>query len=293
MRKVLLLLACLLGMACVKAADQPFIRIGTKSTDLIYKVGDNGRLYQCYLGKKLTHPADWEHLPLGTEAYLTHGMEDYFEPALRVLHNDGNPSLLLKYVSHEAKEVSPGVSETVISLKDEQYPVLVKLHFVTYHEENLLKTFTEISHEEKKPVTLYRYASSMLHMDRGAYYLTEFSGDWASETHMQEQRLAFGKKVLDTKLGARANMFCSPFFLLSLDGKAQENAGEVLVGTLGWTGNFRFTFEVDNGGALRLLAGINPYASEYELSRGEVFRTPDFYFTYVVEQLGGHLLRLR
>ena len=286
MRKVLLLLACLLGMACVKAADQPFIRIGTKSTDLIYKVGDNGRLYQCYLGKKLTHPADWEHLPLGTEAYLTHGMEDYFEPALRVLHNDGNPSLLLKYVSHEAKEVSPGVSETVISLKDEQYPVLVKLHFVTYQEENLLKTFTEISHEEKKPVTLYRYASSMLHMDRGAYYLTEFSGDWASETHMQEQRLAFGKKVLDTKLGARANMFCSPFFLLSLDGKAQENAGEVLVGTLGWTGNFRFTFEVDNGGALRLLAGINPYASEYELSRGEVFRTPDFYFTYSTEGTG-------
>ena len=279
MRKVLLLLACLLGIACVKAADQPFIRIGTKSTDLIYKVGDNGRLYQCYLGKKLTHPADWEHLPLGTEAYLTHGMEDYFEPALRVLHNDGNPSLLLKYVSHEAKEVSPGVSETVITLKDEQYPVQVKLHFVAYQEENLLKTFTEISHEEKKPVTLYRYASSMLHMDRGAYYLTEFSGDWASETHMQEQRLAFGKKVLDTKLGARANMFCSPFFLLSLDGKAQENAGEVLVGTLGWTGNFRFTFEVDNGGALRLLAGINPYASEYELPRGEVFRTPDFYFT--------------
>lgn len=286
MRKVLLLLACLLGVSCLKAAEGPFIRIGTKDTDLIYKVGDDGRLYQCYLGKRLAREADWNHLPLAAEAYVTHGMEDYFEPALRVLHNDGNPSLLLKYVSHETQEPAPGVSETVILLEDEQYPVQVKLHYVAYREENLLKTFTEISHEEKKPVTLYRYASSMLHLDRAAYYLTEFSGDWASETHIQEQRLAFGKKVLDTKLGARANMFCSPFFLLSLDGEARETAGEVLVGTLGWTGNFRFTFEVDNTGALRLLAGINPYASEYELPRGEVFRTPDFYFTYSTEGTG-------
>lgn len=286
MRKVVLLLACLLGMSLTKAADKPFIRIGTENTDLIYKVGENGRLYQCYLGKKLTHEADWAHLPLGQEAYLTHGMEDYFEPAIRVLHNDGNPSLLLKYVSHEAKELSPGVDETVITLADEQYPVQVKLHYVAYRAENLVKTFTEISHAEKKPVTLYQYASSMLHLDRGAYYLTEFSGDWASETHMQEQKLAFGKKVIDTKLGARATMFCSPFFLLSLDGKVQENAGDVLVGTLGWTGNFRFTFEVDNGGALRVIAGINSYASEYELKSGEVFRTPDFYFTYSTEGTG-------
>ena len=41
-------------------------------------------------------------------------------------------------------------------------------------------------------------------------------------------------------------MFCSPFFLLALDRKAEENAGDVLFGTIGWTGNYRFTFEVDN-----------------------------------------------
>jgi alpha-galactosidase len=89
-----------------------------------------------------------------------------------------------------------------------------------------------------------------------------------------------GKKVLDTKLGARANMFIPPFFQLSLDQLATENCGEVLVGTLGWTGNFRFTFEVDNKNELRIISGINPYASEYYLPAGVVFRTPDFYFTY-------------
>ena len=96
----------------------------------------------------------------------------------------------------------------------------------------------------------------MLHLNRANYFLTEFSGDWASEAHVKEQPLEFGKKTIDTKLGARANMFCSPFFQLALDGKSEENQGEVLVGTLGWTGNFSFVFEVDNKNELLSLIHI-------------------------------------
>lgn len=41
----------------------------------------------------------------------------------------------------------------------------------------------------------------------------------------------------------------------------------------------RFTFEVDNEGNLRIISGINPYASPYELKPGEIFKTPEFIFT--------------
>lgn len=280
-------LICFLCISCaLKAADKPVITISTDAVNLIYKVADNGRLYQSYLGKRLNHTSDIAFLPMGTEAYITNGMEDYFEPAIHILHNDGNPSLLLKYVSHSVKQVSPGVEETVITLQDDKYPVTVVMHFVAYSKENLIKTYTEISHKEKKPVVLYKYASSMLHLNRDSYLLTEFSGDWASEAHMKDVPLEFGKKVLDTKLGSRADMFCSPFFQLSLDGKAGENCGDVIVGTLGWTGNFSFVFEVDNKNELRIVSGINPYASEYSLKPNEIFRTPDFYFTYSFDGKG-------
>ena len=82
------------GVVSVCGAPNEFIRIGTNSTDLIFKVGKNGRLYQSYLGQKLQNESEFGYLKQGREAYLTHGMEDYFEPAIRVLHNDGNPSLL-------------------------------------------------------------------------------------------------------------------------------------------------------------------------------------------------------
>ena len=107
MKVRILFLICFLSITCLlNAADKPVIQIHTDNSSLIFRVADNGRLYQSYLGKKLNHEADISHLPQGTEAYITHGMEDYFEPAIHILHNDGNPSLLLKYVSHEPKAVS-------------------------------------------------------------------------------------------------------------------------------------------------------------------------------------------
>ena len=281
MKKTLLLIISLCFLPyMLLAAGKANIKVDTDVLSLVFTVGDNGRLYQSYIGKRLHTQTDLSQLPLGTEAYITHGMEDYFEPAIHLVHNDFNSSLLLKYQSHETLKKEEGVEETVITLQDDKYPVTVKLHYVSYAHENLIKTFTEISHQEKKPVELQKYASSMLHLNRAHYYLTEFSGDWAEEVRPSTQPLYFGKKVIDTKLGSRADMFVSPFFQLALDKEATETAGEVLLGTIGWTGNFQFTFEVNQLGGLRIISGINPYASAYSLNPGEVFRTPDFYFTY-------------
>jgi len=270
----------------IHASGQNVIQVSTDHISLLYRVGNDGRLYQIYLGQNLKYSSDFSYLPDLGEAYITNGMEDYFDPAIRVLHSDGNPSLLLKYMSHETKQIQPDVTETTISLQDDKYPFDVKLYFVAFAKEDVIKTYTEIVHREKKPVTLYNYASSMLHLNAGKYYLTEFSGDWAEEVNMTETPLVFGKKVLDSKLGSRVNMFCSPFFLLSLDEKVQENRGNVLFGTIGWTGNFNFTFEIDQTGKLRIISGINPFASEYSLMPNEVFRTPEFIFTYSTEGKG-------
>lgn len=285
-QKTIILLCLLMVVGIIRANDTKIIQIGTDNTSLIYRVGENGRLYQTYLGQKLKFDSDMQHLPQLGEAYITHGMEDYFEPAIRMLHNDGNPSLLLKYVSHETKQQQPGITETIIHLKDDKYPVTVDMYYITYAKEDIIKTYTEIKHQEKKPVTLYNYASSLLHLNSEKYYLTEFAGDWIDEVNMTEQPLAFGKKILDSKLGTRTNMFCSPFFMVSLDNQAKEDCGDVLFGTIGWTGNFRFTFEVDQVNQLRILSGINPYASEYSLKPDELFRTPEFIFTYSTQGKG-------
>ena len=275
----------------MNAEESKVIRISTDQTDLILKVGENGRLYQTYLGEKQLHEADvnrfsWDiHAgsdgsisQRGWEVYSGSGNEDYFEPAVAITHNDGNTSTYLYYVSSSTSPVEGG-TQTTINLRDDKYPVDVTLHYVAYPKENVIKTWSEIKHQEKKPIILSTYASTMLYFCRSSYYLTEFSSDWAKEARMSSQQLQFGKKVIDTKLGSRAAMHTHPFFEVGLDQPVSENQGDVLMGTLGWTGNFRFTFEVDNAGNLRVIPAINPYASNYELKKDEVFTTPEFIFT--------------
>lgn len=291
MKKLFATLTAICLCMQMNAQEQDLIRISTDNTDLVLTIAPNGRLFQAYLGDKLLNEQDLKNFSHATgtgtdgsaasrgwEVYAGNGGEDYFEPAVAMTHNDGNPSTILRYVSYEEK-VGEGQTTTVIRLKDDKYPTEVTLHYVAYPKENVIKTWSEIRHTEKKPIKLWRYASTMLYFQDAAYYLTEFSSDWAKEVQMSSQQLQFGKKILDTKLGSRAAMIVQPFFELGLGQPAQEEQGRVMLGTIGWTGNFQFTFEVDNTGNLRVIPAINPYASDYELKPNEVFTTPEFIFT--------------
>ena len=152
MKKLLLACTLLLSVSWNGTAqtEEKSIRIGTDDSEMIFKVADNGRLYQQYFGKKLVDYTGLEQLPTKHEAYITNGMEDYFEPALRMTHADGNPSVLLKYVSH-TEEKTPYGTETAIVLRDDKYPVTVTLHYTAFDKENIIKSHAVIVHQENAP----------------------------------------------------------------------------------------------------------------------------------------------
>ncbi|PTQ97893.1 alpha-galactosidase [Mucilaginibacter yixingensis] len=279
-KKYILLPALALLTTGLHAQDGKRIAIETDHTALILNIGKNGRVYQSYLGERLADAADNNVLPQGKEAYITGGMEDQFQPAIRITHTDGNPSLELIYADKKVIHPDTGSTETIISLKDPQYPITVNLHYQAYAHEDVIKAWTEIVNGEKGTIILNDYASSMLHFDAGSYWLTQFHGDWAYEMQMQESKLTSGIKEIDSKLGTRADMYQSPMFLLSLNKLSDETSGEVMAGTLAWTGNFRFHFEQDQNNSLRVVSGINPYASAYQLAAGKTFTTPAFIFSY-------------
>jgi alpha-galactosidase len=97
---------------------------------------------------------------------------------------------------------------------------------------------------------------------------------------MQESQLTSGIKIIDSKLGSRANKFQAPMFFLSVNGPSTETAGNVLAATLACTGNFHFVFEITETNTLRVISGMNPFASEYQLKPGEIFKTPEMIYTF-------------
>ena len=290
MRKICTIMAALLISATAVAA-QKTIRVCTDNTDLVLQVNNNGRLYMVYLGDKIINASDVDKFEWtmdtgsdasvsqrGHEAYMCSGGEDFFEPALGVTHADGNKTTYLYYKDSQVRAVNGG-NETIVTLADNKYDVEVRLHYIAYPKQNVFKVWSEITNHEKKEISLWKYASTMLYFNSQKHFLTNYHGDWAREAQPAVQQLTYGKKIIDTKLGTRAAMHSQPFFELGFDMPASENIGRMMLGTIAWTGNFRCTFEVDNVGGLRVIPGINPYASAYKLKPGKTFATPEFIFT--------------
>jgi len=261
--------AVLLTALVFNAAAVETFALKTKSFAVNFRVGADNRLYQYPVGGSGPNaklPRDDEFYPQAGDGYI-------WEPALQLVHADGNTSTDLLYDGVTRTNETPDIELTRIHLHDPAYPCDVTLCFRTHRNEDVMEQWTEIQNREPRSVTLKRMASTSLLLGTNVY-LTHFFGDWAKEmlSPITEQ-ITPGTKVLDSKLGVRADQFRNPFFILSLNGKATETNGEVLAGSLSWSGSFQCAFD-DNGRAVRALCGINPFASSYRLKPGRAFTTP-------------------
>ncbi|BDI28830.1 alpha-galactosidase [Capsulimonas corticalis] len=258
--------------------DPRQIWISTAHTALVLLPGDDKKLNQIRYGAATNTAADAGNAPM--EYYPPAGDGPVGEPALRVTHADGNTSTDLVFVSSTTKAIDSNVTQTQIELKDPEYPLFVTLFYKAYQKEDVIETWTEIRHEESKPVTLYNFASCSPVFAPGDYWLTQYHGDWANEMNVSETKLDSGVKILDSKYGMRTELARNPTFLLSAGGPSKEDSGEVIGGALAWSGNFQFAFEVDQRNRLRALCGMNPYASEYHLKPNTPFVTPSMIWSW-------------
>lgn len=263
----------------------------TANNALVLQANSKNDLTVIYFGKKLNAASEYEQVPstyrqgndytgLSSSAYTSSGSRNLLEPAISVTHADGNNSLDLRYVSHSNQQMSADVSLLRILLKDPVYNFEVSLFYKSYFKEDVIETWTEISHKEKGEVVLNKYASANLYLKAGSYWLNQYHGDWAREMQPEEAKLTHGIKTLDSKLGTRANLFQPSVFMISLDKPATEDDGSVLYGAMEWSGNFKIDLELDYQDNLRIIAGMNNYAAAYTLKPSVIFKTPEFLFTF-------------
>ena len=270
------------GSAIADSTASQQIKIGTKSFSLNFEVGPEGRLYQRVIGSadagQKIERTD-ESYPQGGDGYI-------WEPALQVVHADGNTSTALVFDKVTRATDETGREQTQIKLHDPAYPLEVTLHFRADRERDVVEQWVEIVHHESGPVTLQRMASTALVLPPNKVWLTHFFGDWAREMLKPiSEPITPGTKVLDSKIGVRAEQFQNPSFVISLDGPPLENSGRVLGGSLEWSGSFECAFD-DYGTGIRALCGVNPFASAYHLEPDAVFLTPKMIWVWSANGLG-------
>ena len=263
--------------------------ISTPRTSLLITANKGEKSKMQYYGVSIT-PVQIQNiydagLAFEADSYPAFGLQTVGEKAVAITHADGNMSLDLGVDNVKQYGIDDGEILEVL-LKDKIYPVWVKQCYKAYKGTDIITTWVEIGNAGKKPVTLFQFASAYLPMSRGDNWLTHFHGSWGAEHTMDEEKLTNGQKVIANKDGLANTETDNPSFMLSLDGKPQEETGKVFGGVLAWSGNYKLKLDVRNT-ALNIIVGMNEESSQYILEPKETFVTPEFAMTYSTNGKGG------
>ena len=265
------------------------VSVNTKGMSLILDV-ENGKPAQyLYFGTKL-NPNDLQNLKVATDgrmdAYPAYGLNTPAEAALAMRHSDGNLSTALVATGCDVKNEG-NASVTTVHLKDPVYNIKVDLKYRAYNDVDMIEAWTEIQNGEKGTVTLTTFASAMLPIRRGDVWMSHLSGTWAAEGQLSHEKLQPGEFVIRNNDGTRNSHTDHAEVMFSLDGKGQENAGNVIGAALVYSGNYKLKTVTDDTEYHYFFASINEQNSEYHLKKGETFKTPALALTYSTQGLSG------
>ncbi len=242
-----------------------------------------------YFGRRIS-ASDIASLPASGagfhDAYPAYGMNCPSGAAIEVCHNDGNKTLDMAVEKVSVERDSVTVT-TRVTLKDRFYPFFVDVCWKAWQDCDMIQTWTEIRNMEKKTVVLDKFASGVLPVRRGDVWVSHLYGSWANEGIVSCEPLLPGVKMIENKDGIRNAHTSHAEVMISLDGKPEENTGDVIGAALCYSGNYFLKFYTGDTDYHSFHAGINPDASEYPLSSGETFVTPPLALTYSGEGLSG------
>ena len=287
MRRKMYLLTGLGLLSMALSAEN--ICVSTPNTSLVINASEGQELKFIYYGEKLSED-DLKNISSSGlpqfPAYPVYGMNCPGEAALAVKHADGNMSLQME-VEKTASRTENNAVITTITMKDKVYPFYIDVCYKAYQDADVIETWTEISHGEKKPVALNQFASAYLPIRRGNVWLSSLYGSWANEGRLAQEALEPGMKVIKNKDGVRNSHTAHAEVMFSLDGQPQENSGNVIGAALCYTGNYKLRIDTDDSEYHQFYAGINEENSAYTLEKEETFRTPELALTYSKEGLSG------
>ena len=287
--KAKLFLSLLTLLPLTSSAWQGDVTVETPNTQLLLTAWEGGDLRQSYYGDK---SATLQQLrdggsDLSFHALPAFGTVDAVQaPALQVQHADGDLNLELRVTDYSVLDGSAAKTH-VFTMQDKLMPVTVKVFYKAYKNVDIIETWTEISHQEKKAITLKQFDSGHLTLRQGDMWMTHLHGNWAAEAEPTMEPVTQGMKTIRNTDGARNSHLDAPEMMLSLDGRPQEQTGRTIGLALCWSGNYELRVNTISHKEHHIYAGICPLSSEYVLEPKETFETPHLAMTYSVDGMGG------
>lgn len=289
-----LLLATVAASLSMGSAMAEIIDLKTKSSQMSFDCKKEGKLNRIYYGKKLAHSEDaLLSSQTSTPAYPSlHDANGSWALAtnefdISITQPDGKVSLDLVLDSHKVSKPSEGQELAVFELKDTHYPVKVRLSVLAHEDSNVFEQWVEIINDGNEAINIDQANSGHLAAKANSYFVTTFSGAWGGESLMSEEDVKRGNMLIRASHGGtRTAQEGTPGFVLSLNGPAQENSGDVYMGALAWSGNYDLRFKHAQSNRMYASFGVNMQHSPYRLEAGKTLTLPHWVVTFSNEGKG-------
>ena len=210
-------------------------------------------------------------------AYSVYGDPAFKEPGLVVVRPDGSAVARLAFVEDRLEgDALRLVFEDAVS------GLVVEHTFVVHPGHGVVVRDVRVENRGAEPLRVERIASAVLGLPPGRYEAWTLNGRWGDEYQLTRRELAPGKVVVDSRRGFTSHE-ANPWFALSQVGDDRS----VWFGALAWSGNWSIVVESERNDAVHVVAGVNPFDSEWYLEPGESFRTPSLVCGYADDGVDG------
>jgi len=268
--------------------------LDTGSSSYVLGVNARGALVPVHWGGRVTSFDDFTAIPASHGRSSFESPEDmtpdefpafgglrFVEPCLKATLAGGVRDVELKF---DSARVDGNRLEAV--LKDIKGGLRVTLTYEVFPNSGVLRRQATVENASASNVTIENLQAGVVEVPPNVdYRLTYAAGHWAGEWQLQQENLAQGKKVLESREGTTSHRM-NPWFALDA-GAATETAGEVWYGALGWSGNWKVTAERVHDGRTRVTAGYNDFDFSWPLKPGEKLASPWLYLGYSRHGFGG------
>lgn len=292
------------------------IRLDSRRTSYIMRVGETGHLENLYYGRRLRPDSDLNALAqkrvigIGTGvAYSerkplvfmdtmcletsTPGKGDFRTPAVQVEYSNGMTTLDFIYKSHrfiEGKPKFPGLiaqsyarkaSEATtlqVYLVEKNLRLLLTLNYTMFTECDVLVRSCILTNGTKENIVIRNLASLQLDLPDADWNVVSFDGAWARERSVTRRHLEEGIIELGSNCGVSSAFHNPAVFLERPD--CGLDRGECYAFNLIYSGNHREIIEKSPFGLARFQSGINPQDFSWTVAPGKGFITPEAVVTY-------------
>jgi alpha-galactosidase len=247
----------------------------------------NGFVNNSYWGKRIERTED---IPLsvcpiwnsrGREEYPFFGGKFFHNEALKVTFPDNVRDTILKY---EDFEINPENTRLIITLKDEVYPLRVKLYYDVFEELDIIDRYAEIINDGSDDIMLETFYSAGITLPRKEKSRLTYMGS-GNVSEYRVKQCDIGPDTICVEAKAGISTFTNiPYFAID-DYTATEHSGDVRYGALQWSGNWQIKIS-NYKNTTKVVGGISNFDCNVNLKGGESFKTPIFTIGFSDEGFG-------